>query len=274
MIRTFAFVMLVLVNGSALAQVVQCTVVNAANSSPLIYASAGVVGTDRGMITDERGVFKLNLQGLPPNALVRFSMIGYKSASVRVSDLKDNTTIRLQEEPIALKEIVVDAKAERTRLGTYTTTKRHLTGWGGFGVGAGGERAIRVESKKYPVLVMGVGFVLARSAYDSVLFRVHVRSLEDGLPSGELLPENVFITFRKPSGEGTVNLSKYNLTFEKPFVVSMEWVKAWGNCGGAACFLQFSVNPSKGILYSKEASEGKWKIFEKQSPAIFAECRY
>jgi hypothetical protein len=251
------------------AQIVEGKVLNRATNEPLIYVNIGVIGIDRGTVSDENGNFKINLNGLLSNAQVRVSMIGYKSEILIVGEFKQGIVITLIEEPILLNEIVVKSSNPNViQLGAYTVTKKRLTGWGGFGVGAGGERGILIESKKYPILLKDVGFFVARNAYDSVLLRLHVRYLDKELPGKELLPDNIFITVRVESGLSKIDLSNYNLVLNKPFSVSLEWVKSWGKCTGGACFLQFSIKQS-GTLFAKEASDGYWRKFEKQSPGIF-----
>jgi len=181
----------------------------------------------------------------------------------------------LAEAPIVLKEVVVSSPKQTTiQLGERTESRKHLAGWGGYSVGAGGERGLKIESKQFPIYLREIGFFIARNAYDSVLLRLHVRYLDEDLPSSEILPENLFVLFKKNMGLSIMDVSKYNLSIEKPFAISVEWVKAWGDCKGGGCFLQFSVNTSKGTLYMKEASDGKWKKFKPSSPSMFVICSY
>ncbi|MEI9921050.1 MAG: hypothetical protein WDO14_19980 [Bacteroidota bacterium] len=114
---------------------------------------------------------------------------------------------------------------------------------------------------------------VARNAYDSALLRLHIRSMNGDLPGDEMLTENIFIIVRSGSQVAHIDVARFGLEFNQPFAVSFEWVKAWGNCSGRSCFLQFSVK-RKGTLFAKEASQGLWRKYDDQSPAIFVECSY
>jgi len=256
-------------------QVIQGRIVKENTREPMPYVNIGVIGTNTGTVSDENGDFKITVAGLASDAAIRFSMIGHKAQIFSLTDLRENMVVILQEEPLILNEIAVSATRQRTtQLGENTTSKNRLTGWGGYGVGAGGERGIMIDSKRFPLYPTNIGVFVARNAYDSVLLRLHIRYLDDDLPGAEILPENIFFTFKEKSGLATVDVSDYNLVIERPFVISFEWVKAWNACVGNVCALQFSVNRSQGILFMKEASEGVWKKVKRQSPGIFINCNY
>lgn len=256
-------------------QVIHGKVLNVDTQLPLAYVNIGIMGRDIGTISDESGNFVLNPSILPAEAKVRFSMIGFESRIFDISSFYDNITITLTEVPTLLNEVIVSSSAKRElQLGETTNTKKHLAGWGGYGVGAGSERGIRIDSEQFPLYPKVLGVNIARNAYDSILLRFHIRYLDNDLPAKEILPENLLHIFKGASGSVIIDISKYNLTIDKPVSVSVEWVKAWGSCKGASCFLQFSVNPSKGTLYMKEASDGVWKKFKPSSPGIFINCAY
>ncbi|MEI9921051.1 MAG: carboxypeptidase-like regulatory domain-containing protein [Bacteroidota bacterium] len=128
--------MIFLIPFNLAAQVISGTVINSASNEPLVYASIGVIATDYGVTTNEQGKFRINVGNIPKDATVRISMIGYRSKTLVVSELTDNIVIGLTEEPTVLKEVLVKP-AKTTQLGSNTTTKLNLTGWGGFGVGGG-----------------------------------------------------------------------------------------------------------------------------------------
>lgn len=182
-------------------QVIKGRVVKAGTAEPLIYVNIGIVGKDIGTITDDNGSFQLNIGGLSQNANIRFSMIGYESKVYSVAALQDNAVVSLEEKPITLNVVEVRPRKQKSiQLGENTSSKKSLSGWGGYGVGAGGERGIKIQSKNFPVQPTEVGVYVAKNAYDSVLFRLHIRTLEADVPAQELLPENIFVSFKQQSG--------------------------------------------------------------------------
>ena len=253
-------------------QMIEGHVFDKKSAQPLEFVTIGVIGTNFGTVSDETGRFSLNLSKLSPNDKVRISFIGYKPVVFTISDLTPGISIQLENAPTELPEVVVRHRAKPFYLGETTTSKKTVTGWGGFGVGSGGERGILIDSEKFPLYPSEVSFNIARCAYDSVLLRLHIRQIEDGVPGKELLTENIYHLFRKGSAGARVDLSKMNLQIASPCVVSLEWVKTFGNCSGEHCNLQFSLRRGRGLMYTKEASEGTWSKFENAQPSIALTC--
>ena len=92
------------------------TVVDAANSEPLIGASVKVKGATLNAVTDFDGRF--SLPGLASDATLEVSYVGYKSATVNV-DGRSDIEIRLGEDSQMLDEVVV--------IGYGTMDKKELT---------------------------------------------------------------------------------------------------------------------------------------------------
>ena len=100
-------------------QTITGKVLDASTEEPLIYASIGVINTQFGTITDEKGNYNLEIKGLSSNSLVRFSMIGFKSHIYAIEELlnKENT-IRLEIETINLPEVIVKSAGKLKKVGT------------------------------------------------------------------------------------------------------------------------------------------------------------
>ncbi len=258
------------INYLSLSQVITGKVVNDATGDPLEFSSVGIVGHAIGDITDSKGNFRLTGNSLSKDAQVRISMIGFQAQTFYVRDLLDKENIlRLKEQTVGLSEVVVkSSKTKRNTIGTKSSTKHILTGWGA--AGEGGERGLRIEIKGKPIFIEKLNFHIAYNQFDSVLIRLHIRKIENGTPSEELLHDNI-LTISRSAGWVEIDLSKYNLFYSEDIAVTLEWVKAWGlfqkdfyNNG-----TKFSLNYFKGTLFAKEASESNWTVFKHKSPGIY-----
>jgi hypothetical protein len=253
--------------------VVSGQIVDANNREPLAFVSVGIMGTDKGTITNENGFFKLAINGISPEAKVRFSMVGFESQTIVVKDFISNeNVIQMKEQPFKLKEVVVrSTKTKRWTIGTKASNAKTVTGWGGCGncsAELGGiERGIAMKISK-PVFVERVNFFVAYFGYDSMLLRLHVRKIKNDLPAEELLTENIYARI-KSTGLAEIDLTNYNLIFSEDIAVSVEWVKAWGKREGQENALKLSLKMFTGTLFAKDAIEGRWTVQKHMSPGIY-----
>ncbi|MBS1489256.1 MAG: carboxypeptidase-like regulatory domain-containing protein [Bacteroidetes bacterium] len=253
----------------SLSQSVTGKVVNDSNSEPLEFASIGVIGTNLGTLSNEKGLFNLNVSSQSPEARVRISMIGFEAQIILLENLiNKETVIRLKEHSVQLNEVLVKStKTKQKTIGTKTSSKHFLTGWGGYGAG---ERGILIKVAK-PIYIEKVNFHIAYLEFDSVLFRLHIRKIENGSPTDELLNDNIYIK-AKSTGWHEIDLNKYDLSFSQDIAVTIEWVKTWGKIKHPENWrnsLKLSMAFAKGILYGKEANEAQWTIYKRGSPGIY-----
>lgn len=84
------------------------TVLSKDNNEPLIGVNISDANTKRALAaTDADGKFAFNVYS---NATLRFSMVGIKPKNVKLKNGQTNITVRLEEDDISLKEIVVQTK--------------------------------------------------------------------------------------------------------------------------------------------------------------------
>lgn len=78
--------------------------------TPLPYANIIVLHKNRGGITNEKGFFSIDANGLTNNDTVSFQYIGYQPKNVLIGDLINNGSILLKEEVFSLNEFFVFAE--------------------------------------------------------------------------------------------------------------------------------------------------------------------
>lgn len=271
--ESFFLLLLMLFMSACFGQSISGTVINEVTNEPLCFASIGIMNSNSGTITNEKGFFTLYSKGFSPATRVRISMIGFEEQIFQLKELTaEGNIVRLKEQTVQLSEIIVrPKKTKRKTIGTKSTATKNVTGWGGCGncgEDLGGiERGLLIDIDK-PVFLENVNFHVAHFGFDSMLLRLHIRKIEKGIPTRELLNKNIYVRV-KSAGWHQIDLTNYDLSFSQNLVVSLEWVKAWGKIKGQENSLKLSVGLFKGTLYAKDANEGPWTIQKKVSPGIY-----
>ena len=260
-------------------QTVAGKVVDLATNEPLAYVNVGVVGRPLGTITDETGAFALETTGLPVEATVRFSMIGYIAKTYTVQNLLDNNgkTIELESAPIQLSEVVVRPGKPR-KIGETKNALMGVAGWGGVEQGKGNEIGIKMELGESPVQVKSLHMHIFKQSFDTCLLRLHIRNVIDELPGDELLTQNIYLPITKESGWVEIDLSQYQLVFNGDIVLSFEWISAKGDNKNKYYSVRsygkklppkpvflFSTSKNRGISYTRWGSEMRWRQSESAS---------
>jgi len=256
-------------------------VFDASSGEPVVYASIGVIETSVGTITDEKGIFRLEVKNLPGKSIVRFSMIGFKAQTISIEELamKENI-IRLENEIYNLPEVIVNPGGKLEKVGTTGFSfKNGFCGWGGNDFGKGWEIGTKINLGNIPKRLKSLHIRVNKQSFDTSLFRLHIRNIADNMPTNELLKTDILISITKETGWVAFDLSKYNLVFEGEIALSLEWIKVAGmdlnnlitSNGTKQLYpaVTFNVKQKEGLTFSKWGSEAKWVIHEKSSPSIY-----
>ena len=83
------------------------------NGVPVAGANVTVTGTDLGITTDSEGKFSLTVPAVKKSIVISF--IGFVTKEVQIAELQTNHTVILQEEAIALNDVVVIGYEESNR---------------------------------------------------------------------------------------------------------------------------------------------------------------
>ncbi len=254
-------------------------VVDSTTGLPLEYVSIGVVNTSIGTITDHTGSFKLDVSDQPTDAVVRFSMISYKSQTFAINELSSGeNNIQLVSAPVKLAEVVVKpGKLRKVGVTSYTRLG-NWCGWGGSQYRKGHEIGTKIELGNSMVFIKSLHFHIHRQAFDSSFFRLHIRSIFNNTPDQELLTQNIIFPVTKESGWVEIDLSKYNIILKGDVALTLECVKASGANPDRAMsinkkiwteYILINEKSHKGILYSRWSTESQWNLRENNSPGIY-----
>lgn len=262
-------------NSYANAQGIHSKVLDLSKKTPLSYVSIGVVGKKMATLSDEKGEFSFQL-GLEQHLgdTLKIGAIGFKA---KYYIIKEGAflppEIFLEEDIIALKEVSisrVDYNIEQT-IGTKSESSNTITGWGRFGMG--GERGIKISLGEKKAFIKSANFYIRQNKFEEVLFRIHMRSLKNNIPANEIIDNNILVNTSVTRGWVQVDLSEYNIIADNDIMVSLEVIKAKGQCAEGPCLI-FSGQLLKGVLYAKEAYEDRWVIKKRFSPSIYLTVLY
>lgn len=83
------------------------TILDAENQLPLPYANIIVTYQNRGVISNEKGDYSLNISTLKKTDSIWFQYIGYVSKKLTVNELQLNSTVMLREDVFAMNEVLI-----------------------------------------------------------------------------------------------------------------------------------------------------------------------
>jgi hypothetical protein len=261
-------------------QAVTGKVIDSSSGEPLEYVSIGVVNTSIGIITDSKGNFKIDVKGQSPKAVVRISMISYAPQIFTIEELsaKENI-IKLVSTPMQLAEVIVRPSGKSREVGTTSYTRiGGWCGWGGSNFGQGNEIGTKIELGNLPVQINKLHVHVQRQAFDSSLYRLHIRTIVDNSPFEELLNTNIILAITKESGWIDFDLSKYNIILKGDVALTLEWVKVIGINKKRAQkidkiitteYVLFNTKKNQGNIYTRWGTEAKWTMHENGSPSIY-----
>jgi hypothetical protein len=221
----------------------------------------------------------MDVKGQSPKAIVRISMISYAPQTFTIEELsaKENI-IKLTSTPVQLSEVIVRPSGKSRDVGTKNYTRHSVCGWNGSKFGQGNEIGTKIELGNKPVQIKSLHVRVRRQAFDSSLYRLHIRTIVDNVPFEELLNTNIFLAITKESGWFDFDLTKYNIVLKGDVSVSLEWVKVTGVNKNrvdkvdnkiATEYVLFNTNKKQGNMYTRWGTEAKWVMHENGSPSFY-----
>jgi len=277
---TLAIILCLWLFGNLNGQSIHGRVVDFNTGEALEYVSIGVLNTRYGTITDERGEFSLVVTDLSPDSTLRISMIGYHSQTFSLRELKNESrVIQLVVKPVQIGEVTVKPFGEARKIGTTGFNRiGNWCGWGGSRFGKGHELGTEVDLGDSPVFIQSLHVHVHRQAYDTSWYRLHIRTLENGLPKEELLTDNVIVSISKESGWVELDLREYNIVQVGQVALILEWLKVSGinedrtmriNKKVTSEYVLFNQKKRSGCIFSRWGVEAHWTRADNSSPSIY-----
>jgi len=224
------------------------------------YTAVGSIKYSTAVLSNNKGLFSLELTNYNENDSIKFYAIGYKEQYIAITQLKTNgvNEIRLWPSDQQLEEVEVSAKKLfRKKLGVLNYDKTNCTGFVGLENNwKGVEAAIKIpnESKKLLKVVDFQFYIIKNQLPDSLIFRLNIYSSNEFYPTKNILKRSiVFKTYIK-QGEVSLDLSTFDIRAYDDFFVSLECLMEKVSMSDF-CFAGQNNEPA----YIRESAFKNWK---------------
>lgn len=213
---------------------------NFENNEPLPYVNIGVANKTVGTVSNENGLFKLDLnERTTSKDTVIFSFIGFKTEKYLISELSDQKrTVLLQPQSTELDEVVVTSekikfkpkKIGRTSKGLglmhsnfYTYYEKDVD-----------DRLSKERGMKFKIRknchMQDLNFNITSNDFKSLKFRVNIYKIENGLPTDLIVQKNIVFEIKDNFlGWFKVDLEPYNIYLKEEveeIVVTIQWLES------------------------------------------------
>lgn len=129
------------------------------------------------------------------------------------------------------------------------------------------------------VQVKDINLRVNHLSFDTVVFRLHIRSIENGIPDEELLTENIYVPIFLNKGWQKIDLKKYNILLSGKVALSVEWIRISSVIKNQLIKMRgdkrprpqvlFNVNRKNGTMFYRWGSEAPWEIKQNYSPVFY-----
>ncbi|MCR9249089.1 MAG: DUF4932 domain-containing protein [bacterium] len=230
---------------------------------PLPFVHIGIPGKNRGVISTIDGTFEINLENVEPSDSLVFSTIGFQRKAYLISDIAtDDLNVTLDEEVFVLEEVKVTSKASKEviKIGRAKPSKTTRGQNGLVDYGFGGEYGIRVNNPANGYLVQDINFHMRFNSTDSILFRINIYDIKDGLPQNSLLKKDIFLTSKKgKKWIVSADLSDRRLIIDQDIIVTYEVVRIYySKKGQNNIFFTYGSGYEEGGMFVRNSSLDKW----------------
>lgn len=252
-------------------------IVDKNTNEPIPFVNIGILNKGVGTVSDEQGLFHLELDPTKINLsdTLQFSSLGYASISKLVAELQFsyNSYPKVSMVPQAelLEEVVV------TNAGLYESDDQigyenggqEFYGYWKDNIALGGELATKIKSKKGLRKLNEFTFEVLGSTSDSVLVRVNFYKpdVKEGFPGTNLNTsgKNILYTIKTTPVFVRIDLSQYDLFVRDEFIVSLELLRVYGT--SKIGLVLAAANNRFTNSYKKYASQDAWEILKNSAMA-------
>jgi len=196
------------------------------------YVNIGVLHKGIGTVSDENGLFSLNLENALPTDTLVFSRIGYEPRRIILEQVfrSAGTTHEWELEPKNQLLPQVEIKPDRiTRKTVGNKIRKSMVVVALASKDLGAEIGTVLKHRgRHRGMLENVQFNIANCDYDSVVYRVNLYAFKKG-EVGELVHnEPIIVRSREHQGIISVNVEDLKIAFDRDLLLSLEWIEGFG----------------------------------------------
>lgn len=247
--------------------------------TPLKYVNVGVLNKYVGTVTNDKGIFKFNINNSMINDTLRISSLGYESEEILIKNIISNSKIDiiLNNYTEELEEIILSSNQGKLRVKGKKKSKSKNEVFFAIpkaknqNLGAEIGRKFSIGSKKESQL-KEFKFFIKKNNFEKIKFRVNIYSINNKYPSKNLNKKNIYIDVKnKSTGWIIVNLADYDINIKENIIITVEWIE--GSEGGNKLSLPMLIPSFGSVHYYKYGSQSKWKKYKMISTPMILEFK-
>jgi len=252
---------------------------DASTNQPIVYANISFLKGDKGISSQENGVFSLEIEENELKEKIHISCLNYKDTVVFAKDLQ-NKTLFLNSKNVELEEVVLSKKVDREFIVDKLKRRDIKSSFGGIQSSPWiitkffDFKDKYVETPYLKEITVYFGSLLGRrkSKFRIRLFKVdtlHNKPLSEDLTNKEIIAYS-----RKIDGKVKIDISKLDIEFpKKGFFVGLERIHipynfyeyTYTKQGKRKKYIAKAIAPNFGAVYTKDTLNiflrGKWKKY-------------
>ena len=233
------------------------------NQNPLAYTNIGIVGLNRGTVSNNKGIYEIDISGIENDKIMRISSVGYESVQYKIGDLIAHQTttlnIELKKKVFLLSEVVVNSK--KVEIIFLGSKKKGKFEWQWSEAIQGAEIGALFKTD-YPVVLERFNFFVKKNFCDSIYYRIRIYDGSNEFPTELINNEDIRFMSSLKSGWESVDLSDFNIKVNSNFIITLETLDSWTTKKKRMAYL--SVRKEYGPSYSKNSSMAAWIEFSNQ----------
>ena len=247
--------------------------------TPLKYANVGVLNKYVGTVTNDKGIFKFNINNSMINDTLRISSLGYESEDILIKNIISNSKIDiiLNNYTEELEEIILSSNKGKLRVKGKKKSKSKNEVFFAIpkaknqNLGSEIGRKFSIGSKK-PSLLKEFKFFIKHNNFQEIKFRINLYTIKNKLPFKNINKENIFIVVKNESkGWVKVDLTDYGISIQQNIIITVEWVES--SKDGNKLSLPMLIPSFSSVHYYKYGSQSKWKKYNMISTPMILEFK-